>query len=184
MRTAVIDERIINELVIALARNPRASLQELADTVRIGKTTLYRYSKTREELIDKLRERCVSAMLAATELADLQTLPVQDALARLVHNHLANKEACAFLLAYWRSPHTLHARQTDGQWQAYEQAMENFFIRGQKAGFFKIGITAFCLIDLFGYVVAGLAESALAGRIASLGLEETAVDLLLNGLRA
>ncbi|KTC37524.1 MAG: TetR/AcrR family transcriptional regulator [Pseudomonas sp.] len=184
MRTAVIDEHIINELVIALARNPRASLQELASTVRIGKTTLYRYAKTREELIDTLRDRCISAMLEAARSALQDNLPAAQAFSGLVHNHLAHKEACAFLLSYGRSPHTPRAREVDQKLQAYEQLMEAFFIRGQKEGLFKIGLTAIGLSDLFSYAVAGLAESALAGRVASLGLENIATDLLLNGLRA
>lgn len=113
MRTAVIDEHVISELVIALARNPRASLQELATTVRIGKTTLYRYAKTREELIDTLRERCVSAMLEAAQSALQDSLPVVEAFSKLVHNHLAHKDACAFLLSYGRSPGLhVHKRST------------------------------------------------------------------------
>lgn len=184
MRTAVIDEHVISELVIALARNPRASLQELATTVRIGKTTLYRYAKTREELIDTLRERCVSAMLEAAQSALQDSLPVVEAFSKLVHNHLAHKDACAFLLSYGRSPRTPRAQEVDQKLQAYEQIMEAFFISGQKEGLFKIGLTAIGLTDLFNYAIAGLAESALAGRVASQGLENIATDLLLNGLRA
>lgn len=183
MRTAVINDQIISALIIALARNPRASLQELAATVRIGKTTLYRFAKTRDELIDLLRDRCVASMVTATESAKLETLEIEQAFCKLVTNHLAHKESCAFLLTYWRSPHTVEARQTDAQWQVYEQAMATFFTRAQREGFFKVGASVTCLVDLFGYVVAGLAESALAGRIASVGLEAVATDLLLNGLR-
>ncbi|MFK0095622.1 hypothetical protein [Pseudomonas sp. NPDC090592] len=184
MRTAVIDEQIISALIMALARNPRASLQDLSNTVRIGKTTLYRFAKTRDELIDKLRARCVAALLQACERSMLEQAPVEQAFRSLVDNHLAEKEACAFLLNYWRSPLTETARQTDEQWLAYEQAMEAFFVRAQREGLFRVGPSAVCLCDMFGYVVAGLADSALSGRIAHVGLEIQAYDLLLKGMHA
>ncbi|MFJ4443386.1 hypothetical protein ACIPZ8_15000 [Pseudomonas sp. NPDC089422] len=184
MRTAVIDEQIISALVMALARNPRASLQELSNTVGIGKTTLYRFAKTRDELIDKLRARCVGALAEASNKAKLESAPVEQAFRSLVDNHLAEKEACAFLLNYWRSPLTQQARQTDEQWIAYEQGMEAFFMRGQREGLFRVGPSAICLSDMFGYVIAGLADSALSGRIALLGLETQAYELLLNGMHA
>ena len=123
-------------------------------------------------------------MLEAAQSALRDSLPVAQAFAELVRNHLAHKEACAFLLSYGRSPRTLRAQEVDQKLQTYEQLMETFFICGQKEGLFKIGLTAIGLTDLFNYAIAGLAESALAGRVAPLGLENIATDLLLNGLRA
>lgn len=48
------DERVLAALALALVDKPRATLQELAQAIGISKATLYRFSRTREELVDRL----------------------------------------------------------------------------------------------------------------------------------
>lgn len=112
------------------------------------------------------------------------SLPVPEGLQRLVRYHLEHKEACIFLGAYWRSSRSIHDLQHDEQWQVYDKALEHFFIRGQKEGFFKVGPSAISLHDLFGYTIVGFAESALVGRVASVGLEDLVLNLLIGGMSA
>ena len=56
------DESFLVPLALALVAQPRANLQELARAIGISKATLYRYCRTREELIQRLMEHSVHAL--------------------------------------------------------------------------------------------------------------------------
>ena len=53
------DESFLVPLALALVAQPRANLQELARAIGISKATLYRYCRTREELIQRLIDHCL-----------------------------------------------------------------------------------------------------------------------------
>lgn len=181
MRPTVIDEKTLNDLAIELVRQPRAPLNELAKSVHISRTTLYRFSRTREELIDRLRKFCASKLGNAAEAASAPSLDTPTAFRLLIEGHLAHKEASAFLLSYWHAPGGPDS-VPDPEWTNYELAMERFFVKGQREGAFRADASTICLVDVFSFVVAGMADSALAGRVQSEGLEKILESILLSGM--
>lgn len=181
MRPTVIDEKTLNDLAIELVRQPRSPLNELAKAVHISRATLYRFSRTREELIDRLRQFCSAKLAHAAEAASDPSLDIASAFRLLIEGHLAHKEASAFLLSYWHTPGGPNSTP-DAEWTTYELAMERFFAKGQREGAFRADATTVCLVDVFSFVVAGMADSALAGRVPGAGLEMILESILLSGM--
>ncbi len=74
------NEAIINAAISTLAANPGASINEIAAKAGVGRATLYRQYKTREDLILAIQERSMreteAAVLAAIEpdMSALDTL--------------------------------------------------------------------------------------------------------------
>jgi serine phosphatase RsbU (regulator of sigma subunit) len=61
-------EAILDSAQAALLKNQRTTMQEIADTARVGRSTIYRYFPTRHDLQQALSER--SARLIATAALD------------------------------------------------------------------------------------------------------------------
>lgn len=173
------DDRILTSLAMALANNPRATLQTLAKAVGIGKTTLYRFCKTREQLIERLTRHSAHAIDDSIRMADLDKGPPLEALRRLINCHMAHWEQMAFLVYFWRD--------SEATWNAEsecEAALDAFFLRGQQQGVFRIDIPAAALTEIWGSIWVGLADAARRGRVARSGLEVLAESAFLNGVRA
>jgi AcrR family transcriptional regulator len=47
-------EKVINLAMQVLAKNPKASLNEIAEAAEVGRATLFRYFKSRKQLIHEL----------------------------------------------------------------------------------------------------------------------------------
>lgn len=47
-------EKVINLAMHVLAKNPKASLNEIAEAAEVGRATLFRYFKSRKQLIHEL----------------------------------------------------------------------------------------------------------------------------------
>lgn len=77
-------EKIVQAAMGALARNPRASLEEIADAAGLARATLFRHFKTRRRLLRELTfeayRRCAAVMVPMLEVE----LPPLEKLHRMV----------------------------------------------------------------------------------------------------
>lgn len=182
MTAATIENRLLKALAAALVQSPRATLQELAKEVGVSKATLYRFSHTREQLIERLMLHCAEVMAQVLQDSQLDSLPVEQALHCLIENHLAEKEFGNFLV-YYCGPDTMDGHSPE-LWQEQEKALEMFFLKGQREGFFRIDITAASLVDVFYFMIGGLTDAERRGRIARASLVMTMEQLFLYGAHA
>src|SRR5690554_2483338 len=86
------DIRLLAALAQALVSQPRATLQELAQAVGISKASLYRFCRTREQLVEWLvlySARTISEMLDTAGLDSNLPLNVLD---HLIERHLSHRE--------------------------------------------------------------------------------------------
>lgn len=173
------DEQFLKALAIAIVHRPRANLYELASAVGVSKATLYRTAKTREQLVDKVRDHCVHLIKRLIEEARLQTDPPLVALRQLTENFVAHREFNSFLFYHWQP--TEGDFRDAGIWAEHEALLDSFFLRGQKAGVFRMDVTAACLSDCFCSMTGGLAESEMRGRIARATLPDVIEMLFVNG---
>lgn len=176
--TKIEDRQILSSLAGALVDHPRASLQELAQAIGISKTTLYRFCNTREQLIEHLMSHCAEFVSQAIETAELETAPVPQALGRLIANHVAHRELTAFLLYYWKD-----ATQDPESEAAWNTALDHYFLRGQREGFFRIDIPAPALSELWVSIMIGLVDAERRGRVARIGLATLIEQAFLDGAR-
>jgi TetR/AcrR family transcriptional repressor of mexCD-oprJ operon len=170
------DHKIMSALALALVQHPRASLQELAKAVGISKATLYRFCRTREELIERLTTYSMAMITAAIESAELETAPPLEALRKLTMANLEHKEATSFLINYCKPD-----AEEEAKW---ENRMDGFFLRGQQAGVFRIDIPAAALTEIWVGLLIGLVEAERRGRVARIGIADLFESAFLRGVAA
>lgn len=74
-----------------------ASMQDVAAEAGVGRATLYRYARSRDDLVAALQRRAVEHVVAQIEAADLDAVEPAAALERLVRALLAAQDGFEFL---------------------------------------------------------------------------------------
>lgn len=170
------DNTTLAALAIALVEQPRATLQELAKAVGISRATLYRFYQTREKLIERLFAYSTQAFEAGIEKAQLDTAPPLEALRNLIYNHLEHRALTTFLMYYWKEA----PKNLDLEKQCNTR-LDNFFLRGQQEGFFRIDISAVALTETLVGLMVWLTEAERQGRIARQSLASIIETLFMQG---
>lgn len=178
-----LDDKLAGALAIAIAHQSRANLQQIAKRAGISKATLYRISPTREGIIEMLMERATKHLQDALDKAELDSLPYAQALSRLTANVIRGG---AFYL-FWNVAQWLRMLDDDQREEAelpsfYGVALEAFFLRGQKAGAFRIDMPAKWLVKSYDYLLYAAVESAQRGEIASVGMAAMVDKTFLSGV--
>src|SRR5690554_5235291 len=174
------DIRLLASLAEALVAQPRATLQELAQAVGISKASLYRFCRTREQLVEWLALYSARTISEALEGAGLDTNPPVEVLGYLIDHHLTHRDLTKFIEYYWREDQaTLESHRE--KWQSL---MDAFFLRGQQEGLFRIDISAAALTELWVATVVGMADAERRGRVARAGLPGLIKDIFLQGTQA
>ncbi|WYX15946.1 hypothetical protein WJ974_05395 [Achromobacter xylosoxidans] len=63
----------------------------------------------------------------------------------------------------------------------YGQALENFFLKGQKAGVFRIDVPSLWLVRAYDFLLYAAIDAAQRGEIAPLGMTSMVQKLFLEG---
>src|SRR5581483_1137463 len=92
------DERIVDIAIEALSRDPAAGLDDIARAAGIGRTTLHRRYRTRDELMTALRTRARHDLRETIRESRLDEGGAVDALDRLLDNLLAKIGIYRFLV--------------------------------------------------------------------------------------
>ncbi|MBY4948467.1 TetR/AcrR family transcriptional regulator [Cupriavidus respiraculi] len=175
------NSRLLAALALALVDHPRGTLQELAKAVGISKATLYRFCRTRDELISRLIEHCAGVLAGVIDSAGLDDPSPLAALRRLNANMIEQREVAAFLIYYWRE--VVSGMSTD--WQTgWENKLDAFFLRGQQKGVFRIDNSAPAMMEMWASLLIGLLDGERRGRIARAGLPALAERAFLHGAAA
>ncbi|KML65730.1 TetR/AcrR family transcriptional regulator [Pectobacterium peruviense] len=178
-----ISDKLAGALALAIARNPRANLQQIAKKAGISKATLYRIAPTREEVIVLLLERATRHLEQALSSAELAKPPYPDALIRLTQNVIAGRDFYMF----WNAAQWV--RMVDDRKDAvdeaipsfYGEALEEFFRRGQKEGVFRVDMPARWLTKAYDFMLYAAVDSALRGEIAPIDMAVLVNSMFLNG---
>lgn len=177
------DEHLLAALALALVDNPRATLLELAQAVGVSKATLYRHSRTREELIDRLTQHATGCMQRALEEARLEEGPAREALSRFVNAQLEQREMAAFLVYHWQ-PESIQSERCGGSCDVYLGALDRFILRGQREGVFRIDISAQAQAEALIALLTGLVDAERRGRVARASVAAAVEGLFLHGSAA
>lgn len=173
------EDVMLKSLALVLVNYPRANLLELAKGIGVSKATLYRYASTREKLVKKVQEHCISLFYEIIKDADLESGDILKSLRKVIENFIINKEFINFMLHFGRD-------KIDNDttfWETHQNALDSFFLRGQASGIFRIDIPAQTLTEIFGAVLGGLVEAERTGRIARSSLPLIIENLLLDGIK-
>lgn len=183
MHLSASDERLLKALAAAIVIHPRATLKELAETAGVSKATLHRFCGTRDNLVSLLEgygEQVLRQVIADADLTKSEPIV---ALRLLISEHLKHREMMVFLLFQYR-PDTFDDSEANQGWRAYAEALDDFFLRGQQAGVFRIDISAAVFTEMFLSLVYGIVDAERRGRAASSTSALTLENLFLNGAAA
>lgn len=179
------DDKLAAALAVAIAQNPRGNLQQLAKSAGISKATLYRkVSTTREGVIDLLMERANKHLQNAIHDARLNEPPFMEALQRLTTNVMQGRAFYQFWnVSQWVQ--MLDDKNLDEQAPIpsfYGEALEEFFLQGQKAGVFRIDLPAKWLVKAYDSLLYALLDAAQRGEVATVGMDKMIDKIFLTGI--
>lgn len=176
------NDELMNALAAILAKSPNATYQEIAEGVGVSRATLYRFCSNREELIHRILKYASTKLTENIQVIRLEEGHPIEALNRLLESELEHRAIYAFLSEFWSSSHERDAELLP-TFLTYEKTLDNFFLRGQREGVFRIDVPAAVLNETLSWLLIGLMDSERRGRIAKASVLETAKLLFLEGTR-
>lgn len=172
---------MLRKLAAALVEQPRATLQELAQLVGVSKATLYRFCPTREEMLSRIFAHSLEIYGEITTECLNSNGPVLEILGRMVAKNIEEREFTSFASFYWSELHD-PADEKLGSWDAWQQQMDQFFLRGQREGVIRLDVPTSAFSDFFFYGLTALIDAERRGRLGRQALQDTAMKLLLSGI--
>ncbi|HEC8329791.1 TPA: transcriptional regulator [Providencia rettgeri] len=180
MKTTVQNAKQLNALAIALVEAPNANLKELAEACGISKATLYRFCRTRNLLIETLENYALEVLDNIITSADLEGQDPKVSLRYLSEECFNQQNIILFLTHFWRSANP-NIQKSESEWLCI---MDDFFLRGQKIGAFRIDIPAPAMSDIWINLMVGLMEAERKGRVARLGVTQLLEVAFLHGVQS
>ncbi len=169
-------EAIIESAAAVLAeRGDAASMEEIANAAGVGRATLYRYFANRTEMLSAMADVGARELADRIREADLQTVPFEEAIARLARGIIATGSKYIAL-------GTDGTRRTDSA--EVIEPIRALFGRAIADGSLRRGHSPDLLMSLFSGLIRGAIEATRGHR---LGIEEAAsavTDLFLRGVSA
>ncbi|MEO7015090.1 MAG: helix-turn-helix domain-containing protein [Leifsonia sp.] len=178
LRTTV---AIIDSAAMVLAdRGEAASMDDIASAAGIGRATLYRYFRNREELVSAMAAASVQELAARIEESKLDSVPIEEGFARLARALIATGNKFVALSAdsakYSATYPDFDAKVTE--------PIRSLFRRGIAYGSLRDDLPSDVQIDLFSGLIKGALGATASGRR---GVEEAAAavtSVFLHGARA
>lgn len=174
--TAIVD----GAATILAERGDAASMDDIAAAAGIGRATLYRYFPSREALLSEMADASVRELAARIDEAGLETVPIEEGVARLARAIIATGNKFVALSAdsakYSATYPDFDAKVT--------KPMRALFNRGIADGSLRDDFPADVQLDLFSGLIKGALDSTASGRR---GVEETAAavtSVFLHGARS
>lgn len=154
-----------------------ASLADIAQAAGVARSTLYRYFSNRDALLNALSQRAMQELHGRIQEAELDTLPVPEALARLTRGFIATG-AKYVALAY------LAPKPTDTTTAQVNDPVLRLLQRGINDGSLRNDLPAHALLDIYGDLLQGAITRTAQHQA---GVEPTSAAILtifLNGALA
>jgi TetR/AcrR family transcriptional repressor of mexCD-oprJ operon len=165
---------------LLISRGDSAIMAELADAAGIGRATLYRYFSTREELMIALSQAAIDDASARIEAADLEHVPVPEAIARIFRAILA----CGAKFEFIRTEHEhLHIDKEDID-RRIGAPIRAVFKRGMEDGTFRNDLPLDVLSNLCGGLIIGAFRALPFLENGVERVSAVATETMLKGLKA
>lgn len=173
-------ERTLAALAQAIAARPHSTLRELAPLTGMSKATLHRLCGTRENLIELLLDQASRVLNGLVLECALDRSCPDRGLRRLIAAHLEQSQFIHFLM-FQAPPDTLGERSGGERWQGYIEALDAFFLRGQRENAFRIDLPAVAMTELFMATVWAVIDGERRGRIARADRARMIESFFLSG---
>jgi TetR/AcrR family transcriptional repressor of mexCD-oprJ operon len=172
---------IIDSAATVLAeRGDAATMEEIANSAGIGRATLYRYFRNREELLTAMAAASVRELATRIAEANLAAVPFEEAIARLARGFIATGSK-------YRALGADGAKRTDAAPDVEVEVIEPIralFRRAIADGSMREDLPPDIVMDLFSGLIRGALDATADRRR---GIEETAAavtTIFVAGARA
>ena len=154
-----------------------ASLADIALVAGVARSTLYRYFPNREALVQALAERALRELQVRIQEAELDTLPVPEAIARITRGFIATGSKYVALVYLWAKP-------TESAEPEINEPLLRLFDRGIKDGSIRKDLQARAVLGIYGDIIRG---AILRAAKDDNGVEQASaavLDVFLKGILA
>jgi AcrR family transcriptional regulator len=172
------ERRIIEQAAHVLAEGRGRTMQEIADISGIGRTTLYRHFRTREDLIQAIKFQALEEARAAMVAGRLGEGNAEDALRRVIAGLISVGDRYCILVEEGLSKEEMHGDKEDLGAELYA-----LVARGQREGTFTSTLSSRWILTAMGHLIMAAIEQVQAGELARNHAATTVADTLLQGIR-
>lgn len=172
------ERRIIEQAAHVLAEGRGHTMQEIADISGIGRTTLYRHFRTREDLIQAIKRQALEDAHAAIVASRLDEGSPEDATRRVIAGLISVGDRYRILAEEGLSKEEMHGDKED-----VGAELLALITRGQREGAFSSTLSAHWILTAMGHLVMAAIEQVQAGELARNHAATTVADTLLRGIR-
>jgi TetR/AcrR family transcriptional repressor of mexCD-oprJ operon len=165
--------------VIMAEQGDAASMTRIADAAGISRATLYRYFPSREALLHAMATTSIEELAARIADADLQGIPVEEAIARLVRGFIAVGSKYTALVGGGHQ-HTADHPRAD---TLLTEPVRALFRRGIADGSLRAGIAPELLTGLFSGLIKAALEMTAGGRLGAEEASAAVIAVFLDGTR-
>jgi TetR/AcrR family transcriptional repressor of mexCD-oprJ operon len=169
------EEKLLKKLAAAISANPRSNTGALAEAAGISRATFNRFCGSRKNLMEMIAKQAKKSLQEIISLAQETVTDYTESLSSLIDVHFQNQEYLVFV-----SGNQSSLDATD--WDRYLNALDTFFLGGQKAGVFRVDMPNKMLTELFVSMLCGMIDAQQRSRVASFGLESQMTAFFLHGI--
>jgi AcrR family transcriptional regulator len=173
------ERRILEQAAHVLAEDRGRSMQEIADLSGVGRTTLYRHFRTREDLMRAIRAQAIEEAHAAIIESRLDEGDPEDALRRVIAGLLNVGDRYRILVYEPVSEEELGEKHRDLAAPLYA-----LVARGQRAGVFSPTLPSRWILAAMANLVMAAIQQVQEGELARNHAAATVADTLLLGVKA
>lgn len=171
------EDKLIKELAIAIVENPRGTLKDIAEKAGTSKATLHRLYGTREDLEKALSQKAFACLDIIIAIALDESAEHRANFKQLISAHYEHKELLRCMTGS-------QSCADEAVWMPYMHAIDGFFLRGQKAGVFRIDVNHTILTEMFVSALCGMIDAERRGRIIPSQFVDSIENVFFQGILA
>jgi AcrR family transcriptional regulator len=157
-----------------------ASMDKIAGGAGVSRATLYRYFPSREALLQAMAATSIEELAARIAEADLQGIPVEQAIARLVRGFIAVGSKYTALAGGDHRRTGDHPRADT----LLTEPVRALFRRGVADGSLRADLAPELLTNLFSGLIKAALEMTGSGRVGTEEASAAVIAIFLDGTRA
>lgn len=171
------ERQLIEQAAAVLAEGRGRTMQEIADLSGVGRTTLYRHFKTRDDLLQAIRAQAIADVRATIVESRLDQDDAETALRRVIEGMVGVGHRYRVLVS------ERHKDEDKDSYADLTAALIGLVERGQREGTFTPTLTARWVVAALGSLIAAAIRQVKDGELARNYAADTVAETLLGGIR-